>query len=301
MRHLLVVSVGLVAVSTLQANPITNGNIILEVKNTNGAIKSVIFGGAEFYDLGFPVSDYGFQLVGDTSSFVSLDASGSIPFGVTITSVTSASNVITVTGKYGNDISFTRTYSFVSGLDVIRTTTTLTNNGSSSINLYYFDTFDPDQGVNLGLGYSTKNDVSAINGITTAEATANGGTGLTVIIGGPEGTTGFMPGGLLFSLGILSSPQLLAFLGGPFDPNGALNNRGNAIVFTLNLVPGIPTTVRFDQAFGLTLEAARNQFANANPPPGNGNGGGEPIPEPATLLTLGLLGLAGLAAYRRRH
>ncbi|MDW8243042.1 MAG: hypothetical protein RMJ88_07500 [Thermogemmata sp.] len=287
-----------------QANPITNGNITVNVSGTSGAIQSLTFGGTEYYNRGTVYSHYGFQVVGNSASFAMAFASGGIDVGLNITSVTSAGagGPVTVTGAY-QGISFTRVYSFVPGYDVLRITTTFTNPGNSPIAIHYFDTYDPDQGVDLVQGFSTYNDVLVLSGMNVAQSSANasGSPGYTVIWGGPSHTVGFLNG----ILGIFAATDLSNFLTNPLDPNGALADIGMGIVYTLSLSPGQSLTIRYDQAFGRTPQAAQNAFQGANQQggPGNGGGGGpgqDVIPEPTSIALWSLLGLVGLGLRRSR-
>src|SRR2546421_161180 len=117
--------------SPAKASVLSNGNLVLTVNDGNGVIQSVKLTGVEFYQLGTPVSDYGLQVNTDSSSFrLNSNAFGSSQS----VAVSSTASTITVNGTYtagGANVSFTRQYTLVAGDNVIRTTTTFTNNAAS--------------------------------------------------------------------------------------------------------------------------------------------------------------------------
>ncbi|RYD33645.1 MAG: hypothetical protein EOP85_20565, partial [Verrucomicrobiaceae bacterium] len=162
------------------AATLSNGQLVLNVRNDNGAIDNAILNGKDFFDYGTHVSDWGFQNGTSTGSFVINTTTGSATQPV---SVTSTSTSVTVTGTYtagGSNVAFSRVYRLVSGVNALTITTTLTNNAASAINLRYFDTFDPDQGGSLGLGTETYNDVLVSGGIRVARASATNDLSFTI-------------------------------------------------------------------------------------------------------------------------
>jgi len=170
--------------SSAQALTLDNGSLKLTINDGNGAINSVLFGGSEFYRQGTYVSNFGFQNGTDTSTFASNDAYGSAAVPVTVTGGSGSASVKgTFTGG-GANISFSRVYSLVPGLNVIRTITTFANKGADTT-LSAFDTFDPDQGLDKGSGFGTSNDVLTLatnEGLAkVGQATESGG--LSVVIG----------------------------------------------------------------------------------------------------------------------
>ncbi|MDY7015857.1 MAG: hypothetical protein SVX43_20140, partial [Cyanobacteriota bacterium] len=106
---------------------LTNGAIEIEIREDNGAIDRIFFGGSDFYNPGFAASDFGFQMGTDTKTFVRNTTTGVAEQPV---SVASFGDAVAVSGIYtagGANIKFTRTYSLVPGLNVLRTTTELAN------------------------------------------------------------------------------------------------------------------------------------------------------------------------------
>lgn len=269
---------GLVAGSAAAA-PITQGALSANIDNTNGAISNVSFGGTEFYRQGTFVSDFGYQVGTNTGTFQRNTAGGSLGTGPVTVTAMNATTVV-VTGA-SNGVAFTRTYSAVPGLDVLRTAVTLTNTTSGTItNFRAFEAFDPDQGIPST--FSTLNDVFPLVGIPVSQASV--GSGLTVVAGGLGGITGF-----LNNLGIFSGGDLNSFFGGPLDPNGASGDIGFAFGFQQTLAPGQTVGYTFDQAFGTTPQNAQNAFVSA-----------QQVPEPATLAAFGAMAAVGFGYTRRR-
>ncbi|NJL22089.1 MAG: PTPA-CTERM sorting domain-containing protein [Leptolyngbyaceae cyanobacterium SM1_3_5] len=276
-----------VGTSPAQALSLSNGSLTLDINDSNGAISSVLFGGSEFYQRGAFVSNFGFQNGTNTSTFATNTAFGSS--GVPVT-VTSGSGSATVNGSFtggGANISFSRVYSLVPGLNVIRTITTFVNNGADTT-LSAFDTFDPDQGLDKGTGFGTFNDVLTL--VTNAglakvgQATESGG--LSVVIGSLNPAT--IASGNPFQIG--DGFDLNAFFDAPFDDNGSFADSGTHIGLRSVLTAGSSLSFAYDQAFGLTSEAAQAEFIAAN-------GGATPVPTPALLP--GLIGVS-LSILRKR-
>ena len=55
--------------SFTRAASLTDGALSITVSDSIGTFDSVTFGGSEFYNLGAPVANYGFQLNGDVGTF----------------------------------------------------------------------------------------------------------------------------------------------------------------------------------------------------------------------------------------
>jgi hypothetical protein len=258
---------------------ITNGPLEVAISDSNGAIASVTFGGAEYFRHGTFVSDFGFQNGTDTGSFVYNSAAG---FGSQPVVVMGT----TVTGNYTNggaNVAFQRTYSLVGGLNVLRISTQLSNQGVSATTLSYFDGFDPDQGESLGLGFGTFNDVFGLAGASVAEARVSSND--TVVMGSTDPRV-TVSSGNIFAIG--SGSELNSFFDAPFDPNGAFDDSGTQLGLRVLLAPGQSTSVTYDLAFGLNSTDARNAFAAAQ------------VPEPGSLVIFGL-GSAIYGIGRRRR
>jgi hypothetical protein len=270
--------------ASAQAATLTNGSLNVTIRDDNGAIDAIRFGGSDFYNPGTPVSDFGFQNGTDTSTFVVNTTTGVTQQPV---SVTSGSGFVAVTGTYtggGANVDFTRTYSLVDGLDVLRTTTNFVNKGSD-VMLRYFDTFDPDQGIDQGRGFGTFNDVLTLStgaGLAkVGQATDTGG--LTVVLGSliPNVT---IASGDPFQIG--DGFTLNNFFSSPFDGNGSFVDNGTHIGgIQMLLSAGGSSNFVFDQGYGTSIAQAQEQFIRAN---------SASVPEPAS--TLGVLAFGALGA-----
>jgi hypothetical protein len=269
----------LVALSTsaAQAATISNGSLTVDIRNDNGTINSLTFGGSEFYRRGTFISDFGFQNGNNTSTFAINDAFGSVGQPV---SVSSSGGFVSVTGQYtkgGAALDFTRIYSLVPGQNVLRVATNFFNKGQNT-SLKYFDTYDPDQGIDKGTGFGTDNDVySLATGLGTAKVgQATESTGLSVVIGSldPNAT---IASGSPFNIG--NGFALNNFFNSPFDGNGAFADEGTHIGVQKLLTTGSGLTFTYDQAFGTSPKQAQQQFIAANTVNGSTS-----VPEPLTIL-----------------
>lgn len=201
-----------------------------------------------------------------------------------------------MTGSYtaaGSNIGFTRVYSLVAGTNVLRTTTTVTNNGIASIDLRMFDTFDPDQGVAWGRGTGTTNDVFNLN---TGAGTAKVGQaydtgGLTVVMGSLAAGAVIASGS---PFGIFSGTDLNNFFSSPYDGNGTFADSGTHVGYGFSLAAGASGTFRFDQAYGTSVTNAQDDFIIANRL--------EEVPAPpgVVLAMIGLMSAGGMGWLRRR-
>ena len=241
-----------------------NGSLQTDIRQDNGAIDDVFFGGSDFFNPGFPVSDFGFQNGTDTSTFVFNDTSGFSQQPVTVERI---DDEIVVTGTYtggGANVDFTRTYSLVEGLNVVNVETEFVNNGSD-VDLSYFDTFDPDQGTDRGNGTETFNDVFDLD---TAGGTATVGQAselddLTFLLGSlnPDVT---VASGSPFNIG--DGFTLNEFFASPFDGEGELADSGTHIGIQLDLSAGETESFDYLQAYGENPEEAQEQFLQSVEP-----------------------------------
>lgn len=281
--------------SISHASVVTNGPLFVDIRNDNGAIDTVRFGGADFYNPGTPISDFGLQVGTNTSTFRRNDTNG--PQGINVAAVGTLGDTVFAIGVYnaGANIEVSRAYSLVPGQNVLRVETILSNFGGSRVsNLRLFDTADPDQGQAFGLGTRTFNDRLSLGGGDVLQSTINtagGGDGLTTIWGFAP-TAGFGNGG--FGFQIDSGGELNNFFtSGGGDPNGSFQDISLALGFETSLNPGESATFSYLQAYGTTIADAQSAFLAALTPTN------PTVPEPTSLIVWGLLGAVGLK-YRRR-
>jgi hypothetical protein len=234
-----------------------DGPLSVAVRSDNGAIRGVAFGGTDVYFPGTPVSDFGFQLAADTTTFRLNNAKGRTDQPVT---VNEGAGNITAYGTYvigATQIDFERRYELLPGKNVLRITTTFLNHGPD-VTLSYFDTFDPDQGDMRGWGRGTFNDVYALEGHAVARATDRGGW--TVVMGsGEPGLT--LGAGNPFSID--RGTTLNTFFATPYDGNGSFADSGLHVGRRVVLPQYVLQTFVYDQAYGTTLMDAEAAFRSA--------------------------------------
>ena len=200
----------------------------------------------------------------DTSTFVVNNTSGFTQQPVTVERI---DDEIVVSGTYtggGANVDFTRTYSLAEGLNVVEVNTEFVNNGSD-VNLLYFDTFDPDQGVDRGNDFATFNDVFELD---TAGGTATVGQAseldnLTFLLGSLDPDVTIASGS---PFGIFDGFTLNEFFANPFDGEGELADQGTHIGIELDLSAGETESFDYFQAYGENPEEAQDQFLQAVEP-----------------------------------
>ena len=242
-----------------------NGSLQVDIRQDNGALDDILFGGSNFFNPGAPISDFGLQNGTDTSTFVVNDTEGFR--NEQPVNVERIDDTIVVTGTYtggGANVDFTRKYSLVEGLNVVKIDTEFVNNGSD-IDLRYFDTFDPDQGIDRDNGFETFNDVFNLD---TARGTATVGQAselddLTFLLGSlnPDVT---IASGSPFNIG--DGFTLNEFFDSPFDGNGELADQGTHIGIRLDLDAGETESFEYSQAYGESPEEAQEQFIESVEP-----------------------------------
>ncbi len=269
---------GMLATSEAHAAIISNGSLVVDISDSNGSINSVILDGTEFFRRGTYVSDFGFQNGTDIGTFVLNTAEG---FTGQLVSVTGT----TVSGNYvggGADIQFSRNYSLVSGVNVLRITTQLTNQGVAPTTVSYFDSFDPDQ--DPFLGYVTFNDVISLAGTVAGEASAL--SGYTFVAGSLDPRVVVASGG---PFAIDSGSLLNDFFDFPVDGNGFLDDLGTHLGLRVLLGAGQTTSVTYDLAFGASSAEARDEYTAAQ------------VPEPGSIAIFAAgSALFGVVNRRRR-
>lgn len=294
-------SIAIIEVNTtsVQAAIITNGSLEVTIRDDNGAIDAIIFDQntifrSDFFNPGTPVSDFGFQNGTDESTFVRNTTTGFTQQPVNV--VLDDESVI-VTGTYtggGANVNFTRTYSLVSELNALLVKTDFVNNGSE-IALRYFDTFDPDQGIDRGNGFGTFNDVftldTAVGSARVGQATELGG--LTVVFGSLESNATVGAG---FGLEIDNGFELNNFFDASFDPNGAFEDIGIHIgAIELLLGSGGNGSFEYLHGYGESPAEAQEQFISA------ASVTSVNVPEPSSLLGLLVAGAFGSCSFLKRE
>ncbi|WP_424101789.1 PEP-CTERM sorting domain-containing protein [Moorena producens] len=274
--------------ASAQAVTLSNGSLEVTIREDNGAIDTVLFDkmtffASDFFNPGIPVSDFGFQNGTNTSTFV---RNTTRDFTQQPVSVSSSGDSVSVTGTYtggGANVDFTRTYSLVPDFNVLSISTEFVNNGSD-VALRYFDTFDPDQGVDQGNGVSTFNDVLSLStdaGLATVgQATEQ--DGLTVVLGSLDPDVTVASGN---PFQISNGFSLNNFFNAPFDGNGAFIDRGTHIGIELLLAAGESGSFKYHHAYGQSITEAQEQFILAK---------SIDVPEPASVL--GLLAVSAIGA-----
>lgn len=269
----------------VQAAIITNGTLTIDIRTNNGAIDSAVFNGVDYFGQGTHVSDFGFQNNTNTSTFRLNTTNGNTGQPVSV-SGTSVSGDFTGGGA---SLGFVRSYSLVSGQNVLRVTTDFTNNGGDGT-FSYFDTFDPDQGQSLVGNFATFNDVFSLAGGTVGQARINFGGFEHTVIAGSLDARATVASGNPFSIN--DGSLVNSFFSSPFDGNDSLNDTGTHIGIRTFLGSGQTTSFTYDLAFGLDPASAQSAFTQAN--------SAAAVPEPASLAIFGI-GALGLVASRRRR
>jgi len=243
---------------------LTNGPLSVDIRTDNGAIDTLTFNGVDFYGRGTHVSDWGIQNGSTTSTFRLNDTSGAT--GIPMATM-SAPGQVTATGTYtagGANVGIVRRYELVSGANALHITTTLQNNGTA-LTLRYFDTFDPDQGDQLGLGFETFNDVLIAGALRVAQARAT--NNLTVRIGGPA-VTATVAAGAPFRID--SGSTLNSFFAFPFDGNDGLADNGIHLGYEVALANGASVVLEYRHSYGATAAAAATAMCGGADGDGDG-------------------------------
>ncbi|MEQ8999921.1 MAG: hypothetical protein RID53_25835 [Coleofasciculus sp. B1-GNL1-01] len=276
---------GLSFASSASAVTLSNGSLEVMIRDDNGAIDALIFDKksffrSDFFNPGNPVSDFGFQNGANPATFTRNTTTGVTQQPVT---VAKDGDSVVVTGTYtggGATVNFKRTYSLVDELNALLVKTDLINQGSA-VDFRYFDTFDPDQGIDQRHGFETFNDVFTLEtaaGIAkVGQATELGG--LTVILGSLDTNTTV---GADLGLSINNGFELNNFLNTPSDPNGTFADVGIHIGGKdVLLAVGDTASFEYIQGYGTSVAAAQAEFKSA---------AAATVPEPPPLLGLLAMG-----------
>jgi hypothetical protein len=261
---------------------LSNEQLSIDIREDNGTIDTALLNGKDFFNAGTPVSDWGMQNGTDTTSFVFNDTTGVTQQPVT---VASTATTVTVTGTYtagGSNVAFSRVYRIFEGVNALTVVTALTNNATSTINLRYFDSFDPDQGSPLGLGSETVNDVLVQSGIPVARSTAT--NDLTFTIGSIFGESSILASGNPFRIN--SGAVLNGVVTAPFDGNEAKADNGQHLVYVRSIAPGQTVVTHGVLAFGDTNVEAITDFVIAASSTGPGVSTDAPTSVTLTSATL---------------
>jgi hypothetical protein len=238
------------------AATLTNGALTVDIRDDNGAIERVVFGGSNFYQAGTPVSNWGMQVGTATATFRVNTTDGGNGIGVSVGTVGST---VEVTGTYavgGANVAFVRRYALAAGVNVLRISTDFVNNGADVV-LSYFDTFDPDQGVDEGLDFSTFNDVLAGGQVARAWTSSE----LTVAFGSTDPEVTVASG---FPFAIESGSVLNDFFTSPLDGNGSLADQGTHVGTRFPLPAGGNRNFTYDHAYGTTKAGAGADYCASN-------------------------------------
>ncbi|MGR8930181.1 MAG: hypothetical protein ACU836_06020 [Gammaproteobacteria bacterium] len=246
---------------------LSNGELEVAVRSDNGAIDKVNFGGTDWYNPGSPISDWGLQIGGDSSTFRLNPTQGGS--GISIATATPSNDLMlaTIIGTYsvsGNDVAVTRNYSILNNVSALQVVTTLTNDSSDSLELRLFDTYDPDQGFSLNRSYDTYMDVTSINvnqsDLSLGQAWIDAPKPLSVSMGSTD------PGVIIASGGpfsISNGDSLNGFFASPSDADASFVDLGMHVGFSMTLSPGESKTVTLVQVYGDTPTNNISDFETA--------------------------------------
>lgn len=236
-------------VPSVNAIQITNGNLVVNVRDDNGAVDSYILNGIDFFESGSPVSDWGMQVDTDTSSFVINRTDGNETIDVDVTSV--GANSVEVKGTYtrgGANIEIVRTLSVLPNFDALVFSYRLTNlDQFDPIIINIFETFDPDQGYTTVNDFGTYNDVFTQGGFKIGQAVDE--TGLAFMIASNDPRVIIASGN---PFRINSGSGLNTLITSPYDGEGMFADQGTHMVLS---VPLEASEITVSQAAGGVVEA----------------------------------------------
>ena len=266
---------------------IVNGDLTVNINESNGAIDSLEAYGVDWFNSGTFISDYGFLFDGVFNRNSTAGGDSINPGQLSISNSESNANSVFVEGTYANDFGFSRRYSVVDGTaNLLRIDTSLTNYSNVFASILGFETFDPDPD-----DFDTFNDVqTSASGFNVALA-RDDATNQTFLVG----SSGSIATAAGDPFQIDSAASLNSLINSPFDGNGSLADQGLHLAFRYDLNVGERlTTTTFlavsDAGFsGAINTLSTNNIANVREV--------VDVPEPSTLAIFAL-GVIGLASRR---
>lgn len=240
---------------------LAQSNVTVTIANTAARIASLRFRSNELFRVGTFVSDWGLQISSNSSTFMrNPNAEGAvnqIPMTLLNAGERNASFAGTYTTAFGS-VAVTRDFSLAQRSDVLRTATTFRNNGTGSIMVRYFETFDVDLNQGGSNVFSTANDrylIANTPAIYTGRSALTN-QGMVMAMGTTE------PGALVSAssssyFAITSSGELNTFFNtGGGDSQGLLADAAIDIGKEFILIPGGSAGFVFYQSLGTNLAAA---------------------------------------------
>ena len=250
-------SLNLIVIPT---NTLAQGNLRVTLNPSSAGITSVTFQSNEVYQIGTFISDWGLQTGTNAATFVRNVNGG--PPGISMTLTSGDARSATYTGAYtvgGANVAITRDYLLLLGAEVCRTRTILQNNGTATITLRCFETYDVDLIFNGGSYFATANDRYTINTNGTSIY-----VGSSIVTNGPLVVllASLDPGAVIAAtsssyFGITSSANLNSLfqtLGA--DDNGASRDATLDLAQEYTLAPGNSAAFVTYQSYGTSIASA---------------------------------------------
>lgn len=201
----------------------TNGDLVVTVREDNGAIEDYKMDGVNYFGAGSHVSDWALQLNTDTATFKRNTTDGSTAQPVTVTQISPSE--IQVAGNYsggGANVDFVRSLSILPGFDALIFSYKFINKDAiNPVTISIVETFDPDQGLAATGDFGTYNDVVDLGDFRIAQAVDL--NGLSFVIGSQDVDI-TLAAGNPFRIG--SGNALNSFFASPFDGEGVFADQG---------------------------------------------------------------------------
>jgi hypothetical protein len=256
------------AAATLTVTPtnnntvISNGNLVITLRDKGARIYSVLYRGNEADRIGVFVSDWGLQTGTNAPTFVinnnNVDTTGQ-------EMATLGTNILTAAyaGVYtagGGNVAFGRKYQMLPGLDTVRITQSFTNWGGSGVVLRCFDTYDPDYQLGVNIFYYSFMDryLFPAYGVSIQMGQAVMSNAPMAVIMGTADASAVVGAATATYFGIASSANLNSFFAaGGWDGGGALMDQTVDMGRELYLPPGGSASFMFVEAFGTNAAQAQ--------------------------------------------